>query len=102
MHGTRDFRNTLEVAVDPFVTVDVGLEYFPIVDAGLPRRAGVGKYEARLDLFRRDRGRFAVNAVGVEVDGAHPAVESRIVVLAASGDLNDLRLNILGDHTHLL
>ena len=102
MHGAGNFNDVLEVAEYPLVAVDVGLEDLPIVDAGLPRRAGVGQNKARLDFFRRDGYGFAVNAVGIEMYRAGSPVKRGIIILAAGGYLDDLGLDILGDDAHLL
>ena len=45
---------------------------------------------------------LAVNAVGVQMDGADSSIERWIVVLAAGGHLDDLGLDILRDDAHLL
>ena len=102
VHGTRDLGNLLEVAEDMAVAVDVGLEDFPVIDAGLPRGAGVGKHKAGLDFFRLHGNGLAVDAIDVEVNGADPAIESGIVVLATGGHVDELRFNILSDDAHLL
>ena len=102
VHGAGDFNDAFEVAEHPLVAIDVGLENFPIVDTGLARRAGVGQNKARLDFFRGDRDRLAMNAVRIEMDRARPSIKRGIVILAAGRDLDDLRLDVLGNHPHLL
>src|SRR5882724_2160291 len=101
MQGARDGGYLLEIAEDFLVPIDVGFENLPVVDAGLPRRAGICKYETGVDLFRSDRDRLAVDAVGLEMNGAGAAVESRVVVLAPSRDADELGFDVLRDHADL-
>ena len=61
-HRLGDVRNLLEVANDLLVAVDVLLEDLPVVDARLPRRAGVEEHEAACHLVGRDRNRLASHA----------------------------------------
>ena len=102
MHRAGDFRDALEIAMHVFVAVDMRFKNFPIVYARLPGRTRVGQHEARFDFLRNDGNSFAVNAVGVKVNGADSAVERGIVILATGGNLDDLRFDVLRDHAHLL
>ena len=102
MHRAGDFRDALEIAMHVFVAVDMRFKNFPIVYARLPGRTRVRKHEAGLDFLRNDGNSFAVNAVGVKVNGADSAVERGIVILATGGNLDDLRFDVLRDHAHLL
>src|SRR3954468_9263962 len=42
-----------------------------------------------------------MNAVSLEMNGTHAAIERRVIVLASGGDANELRLNVLSDHADL-
>ncbi len=42
-----------------------------------------------------------MNAIGIEMNCAYSAIESRVVVLATRGDRDDLGLDVLCDHPHL-
>src|SRR6267154_1358954 len=85
-----------------FIAVNMRLEYFPVVDTGFPRSPGVSQHKARLDLFRNDRHCLAMNAVCIKANRAHPSVERRVIILASRGYRDDLRLDVLRDHPHLL
>ena len=43
-----------------------------------------------------------MNAIGIQMDSTDPAVERRIVILAAGGYADDLCLDVLRDDAHLL
>ena len=102
VHGARNFDDALEVSEHPLVSVDVRLEDFPIVDAGLPRRACVSQNKAGFEFLRSDCHRFAVDAVGIEMNRAGSSIERGIVILATGRHLDDLGLDVLGNHAHLL
>src|SRR5271169_1583924 len=102
VHRLRYARNLGEIADDMLVTVDVLLEYLPIVDSRLAWRSGIEKHKALVYLVRRNRDRFAANAVRGKVNGVYPAVHRRVVILAASGHANQLRFHVLGDYPNLL
>ena len=99
MHIAGEGDDFVEVTEDVAVAVDMGLEHFPVVDAGLAGRAGIGEQEAHLDFFRRDGHGSAANAIGIEIDGADAAVEGGIIILAAGGHADDLSLDVLGEST---
>src|SRR5580700_8792999 len=101
VHGARDFRNAFEVAEHVAIAIDVSLEDLPIVNPRLSGSSGVGQHEARLDLFRHDRYGFAMDAICIEMNCAHSAIEGRVVVLATGGNRDDLRLDVLRNHPHL-
>ncbi len=102
VHSAGDLGNSLEVPEHALVTVDMRLENFPVVDARLARRSRVGQHEPGLDLLRRHRHRFAMNAVRIQVNGADSAIERRVVILTAGRNANDLCLDVLSDDSHLL
>src|SRR5438552_17377685 len=82
------------------VAINVSFEYFPIVDARFSWRSGVGDNETGLHFLGLDGNGFAVNAIDIEMYRAHPAVQSRIIVLAAGWNVDQLRFHILGDDAH--
>src|SRR5580704_267034 len=88
MHGTSDLGNSFEVAEDVPIPVDMRFEYFPIVDPRFSGSTRVGKHEPGFDLFRHHRNSFTVDAVGIKMDCAHPAIQSRIIILATCGHCN--------------
>src|SRR6185312_9463686 len=102
MHGTGDLANLPEVAENALVTVNVSFEDFPVVDSRLPRSSGVHKHESRLDLLRRNSYRLAMDSIDIEMNRIHAAVKSRIVVLASSGNFDELSLDVLCDLSNLL
>src|SRR5579883_2817185 len=55
IHEPRDLGDPFKVPEYSLVAVDVCFEHFPIVDARLPGRAGVGQHESRLYFLRSDR-----------------------------------------------
>src|SRR5690349_4944396 len=101
MHGARNFADLPEVVEDALVAVDVGLEDFPIVDARLSRRSGVNQHESRLNVCRRDRDRLSVNAVNVQVNRVHSAVQSWVVVLTAGRYADQLGFDVLRNLANL-
>ena len=101
MHLLRNARDLREVPDDVLVAVDVLLEDLPVVDARLPRRAGVEQHEALVHFLGRNCDGLAMNSIGIEVNGVYPAVHRRIVVLATGGNANQLRFDILCDHANL-
>src|SRR5258708_9003059 len=58
-HGDGDGRDPLAISIDALVPIDMSLGYFPIVDAGIPRDAGVGEHDALLQVARIDADRDA-------------------------------------------
>src|SRR4051794_39125911 len=87
--------------MDVLVASDMRLEDLPIVYAGLARRSGVGDNEAPLNLFRRDWQGFAVDSVGLKMDGADATVERGIVILAASRYADELCFDVLRNDADL-
>src|ERR1700733_3173935 len=73
------------------------LEDLPVIDAGLPGRSCVGEQKAHFDIFGRDGNRGAMDSLGIKVNGADAAVKRGIVILAAGGDTEHLRFDVLGD-----
>src|SRR6516165_5343014 len=101
MHGLGDARYLGKIANYALVSIDVLLEHLPIIDAGPPRRPGVEEHKPLVDLLGWNGDRFAVNPVGIKMDGVDAAVHRRIVILAAGWNTNQLRLNVLRDHANL-
>src|SRR4051794_1174272 len=101
MQRARYSGDLLEIAENLFVPVDVSFENFPVVDARLPRRSGVGENEAGIDLVGSDGNGLAMDAVGLQMNCADSAIKSRIVILTSGGNADELRLNILRDHADL-
>ena len=52
-HGAGDVANPFEASLHLAVAVDVPLGHFPVVDARISDRAGVGQHEASFELARR-------------------------------------------------
>ena len=94
--------NLGEILDDPCVAVNVLLEDLPVVDARLPRRAGVEQHEALVHFVQRRRDALAAGRRPVEMNGVDAAVHGGIVVLAAGGNADQLRFDVLRDHADLL
>src|SRR5437016_5266927 len=101
MHRLRNARDAVEITEDTAITVDVGLEDFPIIDARLARCTGIGQYETAVDLFGSNSDDLSMDAIGVEMNGAHAAEQCRIVILASGGHVDYLGFDVLGDHANL-
>src|SRR6516162_1729085 len=84
------------------IAVDVLLEDFPVIDPRLPRRTRIEQNETLVHLIHWDRNGLARNSVNIEVNGAHSAIHGWVVILATGRNANQLRLDILRNHTNLL
>src|SRR5437868_11723934 len=95
VHGSCYLGNPLEISDHAFISVNMRLENLPIVNTGLPRRAGIGENKAGFDFLRHDGNSLPMDAIEIQVDCAHSAIKRGIVVLASSGNVNDLRFDVL-------
>src|SRR5262249_1026803 len=84
------------------LAVDVRLENFPVVDARLPRLAGVAKYEAPFEFACVEAQFNTAFATGRKFDGSGAAECRRIVVLRSGGNFDDdpFRVAVDADPTH--
>ena len=71
----------LETVEDVAIAVHVGLHDFPVVRAGVARRARISQRDASLELVRIDVERRSPDAVGTELDRRDAAVEGRPKIL---------------------
>src|SRR5258708_3819264 len=101
VHGLGDLGNTLKVAEDLAIAVNVRFEDLPIVNARLPGRSGISQDKTAIQLFRRKLDGFTKDAVNLETNCAQASVESRIVILTSSRNFDQLCLHVLRDHADL-
>src|SRR6476659_5699988 len=90
------------IVEDFLVAINVRFEYFPIIDPGLARRSGIDEHKPAVQFLRRHAYGGVVNAIGIQVNGAHATIQSRIIILASCGDFDELGFNVLRDDAHLL
>ena len=96
-HLARHVCDLLEIFLHAPPAVDVILEHFPIVDARLPRLAGVAEHQPPVELLQIARQRFAPFATGCQMDGHGPAERGRIVVLRPRRHANDDCFHVAAD-----
>src|SRR5215471_5395786 len=96
-HGLRHFRDALEIGANLLLAVDVRLEYFPVVDARLPRLAGVAKYEAPFEFASVEAQFNTAFATGRKFDSSGAAECRRIVVLRSGGNFDDDPFRVAAD-----
>src|SRR5262245_14581438 len=97
-----DLCNPLEVSKYHLVTVDMGFGHFPVVDPGISRLAGIGKHDAAIEIIEINRNLAPLDAGWSQINRTDASVHCRIVILAAGRNLDDLRLDILGNLPNLL
>ena len=78
------------------------LEDLPVVDARLPGRPGIRQHKTTVEFLSRHEYGLVVDSVRPQVNGAHAAIQRRIVVLASGGHANQLGLDVLRDLANLL
>ena len=81
----------------PAIAVDVAREYLPVIDAGLPRLAGVAQHQPPFEFGGVADQRLAPLAAGQQFDGADAAKRRRIMVLGSRRHANDNGFNVAAD-----
>src|SRR5205823_1840677 len=93
----RGIANALEAVEDVAVSVDVALDDFPIVRAGVAGRGGFGEHDSLLELTRIDVGRDTVDSVPAQIDRGNAAIEGRTIILDAGGYAERLAFHVHRD-----
>src|ERR1700683_2373360 len=94
-HAGCDRGNVPEITLHLAIAVDVGLGHFPIIDAGVTRRARVAEHNPAIELVQIPWNGDTLDAGWPQFDGADTAIERRVVILRAGGHANDLRFDVL-------
>src|ERR1700722_1904909 len=96
-HAARDGRNFFQTLPNTAVSVDVPLEYFPVVDAVLPWFSCVAEDQPALEFVDIAAERFAAFAPRCKHNRGGPAERRRVMVLGSRWHLNDDGLDVAAD-----
>jgi len=101
-HGHGDGSDLFKVAVYPGLAVNVRLGHFPVIDAGIARRARIGQHKPLIQFVEIHRNARSSDPRRAQLKRTDPPIHRRIVILRAGGNPNHLRLNVLRDLAKLL